>query len=265
MNDNAFKEYLKSNPFSFTIDLEYDNQHIYYKDGILMWLENGINHRDDDDRPAYFNLITDELRWYRNGLLDRPDQIYRVNMEFEDPTIIRKDRVCWYQNGVLHNDTGPSIIDNKGITICRNGVRIIRFDPKNFVITWWINGEKVNRKFDSLEDYSQSSEVKKVLEEYDYNNEYTRYWEEFHPEIPMTTYIYYINDWYKDTHKFYLDAREDAKEIVLNYLHKNHCKVSIESYIGETKFDKKNGKGKMMYDNGDIYEGEWENDEIVKL
>jgi len=35
-------------------------------------------------------------------------------------------------------------------------------------------------------------------------------------------------------------------------------------YEGDFLYDKKNGKGKMTYPNGKVEEGEWNNDDFIK-
>lgn len=57
------------------------------------------------------------------------------------------------------------------------------------------------------------------------------------------------------------------KKFVKNPTEKQNNDVYIlheGTYNGEWNGDKREGNGKMTYDNGDVYEGEWENDEPKK-
>ena len=57
-----------------------------------------------------------------------------------------------------------------------------------------------------------------------------------------------------------LNSKIDSLKINQKYEEKKYNQGGREKYIVELSDDVPNGKGKMIWKNGDIYEGEWKND-----
>ena len=57
--------------------------------------------------------------------------------------------------------------------------------------------------------------------------------------------------------------KNDYKPIVINLIKNKRINYSNGYYTGEVSYDKRCGKGKMVYNNGGYYDGEWYNDNFV--
>ena len=104
-------------------------------DGIQIWYQNGLKHRDND-LPAVIDSFGTQI-WYQNG---------RYHRNNDQPAILwYNESKLWYQNGKLHRDNDlPAVVyldaefwyqhDNQHRA---NGPAVIR---KNGTKEWWQNG-----------------------------------------------------------------------------------------------------------------------------